>query len=59
MKVHISTADLPFLEASYIDTTGMAHIKIVEARLEELDIQQTKGQTGPNWKHLMPFGTQM
>jgi len=31
MKVHISTADLPFLEASYIDTTGMAHIKIVDA----------------------------
>jgi len=39
MKVHISTADVRFLEASYIDTTGMAYIQIVETRFEELDIQ--------------------
>jgi len=39
LKVHISIADLPFLEAYYIDPTGMAHMKIVVARLEELDIE--------------------
>jgi hypothetical protein len=39
MEVHICTADLPILEAYYIDTTGMVHMKIVEARLEELDSQ--------------------
>jgi hypothetical protein len=39
MEVHISTADLRFLEAYYIDTTGMALLKIVDARLEKLDIQ--------------------
>jgi hypothetical protein len=47
------------LEAYYIDTTGMALLKIVDARLEKLDIQWAKGQTGPNREHLMPFGTQM
>jgi hypothetical protein len=39
MEVHICTADLPVLEAYYLDTTGMALMKIVEARLQELDSQ--------------------
>jgi hypothetical protein len=39
MEVHICTADLPVLEEYYVDTTGTAHMKIVEARLEELDSQ--------------------
>jgi hypothetical protein len=37
MEFHTST-DLTFVEA-YIGATGMAHMKIMEARLEELDIQ--------------------
>jgi hypothetical protein len=37
-KVHISTTDLPFVEAYDKGALGITHIKIVEARLEELDI---------------------
>lgn len=47
MKVHISIADLSFLEAYYIDITGMAHMKIVEARLEDLTFSEQKVRLGP------------
>ena len=46
MKVHISIADLSFLEAYYIDITGMAHM-IVEARLEDLTFSEQKVRLGP------------